>query len=179
VPPSPKSGTPIAPAKELERFRADHARIVADWVVRAGDAYRLAPGTAPPISAEKVLAWARDGRAFILADTRGAPIAYGELNQLNSARSEYWLGHLIVDPALRGMGYGTLLVRQLLRHAFDRLSATRVSLVVFADNEAAVKCYKAAGMYPDGFEQHAFPAYGTSMRLLRMATSDREHSSAS
>lgn len=107
-----------------------------------------------------------------MSDCHPAPVGYGELNLLNDARREFWLGHLIIDPAFRGMGLGVRLTRLLLRRAFVDHAASCVSLVVFPDNAAAVACYRAAGLYPSGFEQHAFEAYGTRERLLRMSATE-------
>jgi len=160
-----------ADALRLVPFEPGLAGRVLSWVRGARDTYWLAPRTRPPLTLEKVLAWGGQGHhAFALVERRRPqPVGYGEVNVLNERRHEYWLGHLIVDPARRGQGLGRRLTELLLRHAFERLAARRVSLVVFPDNAAAVGCYRAAGMRDDGFESHHFAAYGRRVRLLRMA----------
>ena len=156
----------------LDPFEPAHARTVSSWVRTAHDAYLLAPRTPPPITPERVLEWSGPGNAqFLLYESgAGGPVAYGEINELNGSHTEFWLGHLIVDPDRRGEGLGKALTRLLLQRAFRQFGARRASLVVFSDNLCAVACYRAAGLYPDGFEKHDFPPYGTSVRLLRMAT---------
>ena len=156
----------------LEPFMFGHAEIVASWVRTPREAYQLAPRTAPPIDAAKVRGWSAEGHSqLVLCEAgRSGIVGYGELNALHSNRSEFWLGHLIVDPDRRGAGFGLELTRLLLWRAFHRLRARRVSLVVFADNRAAVECYKRAGFCPDGHEVHELPAYGGPARLVRMAT---------
>lgn len=107
----------------------------------------------------------------MLMDGRGTkPVAYGELNVMASRRKEYWLGHLIVDPRKRGGGLGVRLTRLLLERAFLRYVARRVSLVVFPENETAIRCYTKAGLHAEGFETHHFPKPRRSEQLLLMAT---------
>lgn len=104
------------------------------------------------------------------------PLAYGEVNLLDRRRREYWLGHLIVDPAQRGRGLGAALARLLARRAFGELSARRVTLVVFRENRSAIRSYRRAGFIDDGFETHAFPAYDRVEDLLRMRAPPMPHS---
>jgi ribosomal protein S18 acetylase RimI-like enzyme len=158
-------------ALRLTPFEPGMAGRVLSWVRSARDAYWLAPRTRPPLTVQKLLAWGGDGHhCFVLvAPSHAEPLAYGEVNLLNAKRREYWLGHLIVDPQWRRRGLGRRLTELLLRHAFGDLDGKRVSLVVFADNDAAVSCYHAAGMRDDGHETHYFAPYHRRVRLLRMA----------
>lgn len=150
----------------------DHAEVIASWVRSPLEAYHLAPRTAPPIDAAKIRGWSGAGHSQLVLceSSRKEIVGYGEVNELHSNRSEFWLGHLIIDPQLRGSGLGLELTRLLLSRAFRQLRARRVSLVVFADNVSAVECYKRAGFHPDGYELHDLPAYSGAARLLRMVT---------
>lgn len=157
-------------ALRLTPFETRHADRVLSWVRGPREAYWLAPRTKPPLTVEKLRAWARPGRnpLMLVAPDQPEPLAYGELNVLNEQRRDYWLGHLIVDPGQRGRGLGRRLTELLLRRAFNRLAARRVSLVVFPENVAAVACYRSAGMCDDGCEAHYFAVYGRRERLLRL-----------
>lgn len=157
-------------ALRLTAFEARYARRVLSWVCGPREAYWLAPRTRPPLTVDKVLSWSVRGRnpLMLIAPGETEPLAYGEINVLNEKRREYWLGHLIVDPRRRGCGLGRQLTRELLRRAFHRHAAQRVSLVVFADNAAAIGCYRTVGMLEDGFETHYFAPYRRRERLLRL-----------
>ena len=91
-----------------------------------------------------------------------------------------WLGHLVVRPDQRGKGAGQVLVRALLAYASERHLASRVSLIVFPDNTAALKCYRRVGFTIVGEEYHQFGDVGPRRRLLRLEidpthiTPDRE-----
>lgn len=159
------------PRCRLVPFRVAHARQVLAWVASPQEAYWLAPRTRPPLSTRTVLHWQEPGhQAFLLLRSKNdQPVGYGELNELTGQPNRYWLGHLIVDPAHRGHGFGVQLTRLLIERAFYRHGARDVTLVVFPENTAAIACYQTAGMHQAGFETHAFPAYGQTVQLLRMA----------
>ena len=155
----------------LARFEPEWAACVISWVRDAREAYWLAPKTAPPLTPEGLLRWQEPGHApFLLWEMAGTkPVGYGEVNRLNVRQGHYWLGHLVVDPGRRGRGYGVQLTRLLLKEAFARRGARRVTLVVFPENQAALACYRSAGMLDDGYEWHSFPVYGRRECLLRLA----------
>ncbi len=166
---APVTTTSATGAPALRRFDCRNAALVASWVGDAREAEWLAPRTAPPITAEKILNWQEAGRQpFELVREDVAVVGYGELNILRSRPHEYWLGHLLIDPEQRGRGLGTALVRLLLERAFNWHAARRVVLVVFTDNKPAIAAYRAAGMRDDGYESHYFAPYQRDVRLLRM-----------
>ncbi len=160
-----------APTCRLAAFETIWAERVVSWARDPREVYWLAPKTRPPLTVAELLRWREPGHDpyMLLNGGEPAPIAYGELNRLGLTGRQYWLGHLIVDPNERGRGFGLELTRQLLREAFERRGARRVTLVVFPDNQAAIECYRAAGMREDGYEWHTFPAYGRRECLLRFA----------
>ncbi len=54
-------------------------------------------------------------------------------------------GFVIIDPALRGKGYGKELISLGIDYVKDNLTATRIDLGVFENNESARHCYESAG----------------------------------
>lgn len=165
----PSERKPPANSLTLEAFLPRDAAKVLSWVCGDHDAYLLAPRTPPPLTIRKLLQWSGPGRsAYLLEESSGEAVGYGELNLLSGPRRQYWLGHLLIDPARRGAGLGRRLTELLLERAFCDRQASRVALVVFEGNDAARRCYLAAGMVEDGYETHYFPHYGRHVRLLRM-----------
>ena len=59
--------------------------------------------------------------------------------------SEQRLGFVIVDDSKRGKGFGKALVSMAVDYAFLKLGTTKVSLGVFANNPAAIRCYESVG----------------------------------
>ncbi len=154
----------------LAPLSREHAPLIAAWPRSATETFWLAPRTAPPLTAAKVLSWAGAGNEQLSLFERGQekPVGYGELNVLPTGPGEFWLGHLIVDPECRGRGLGTRLTELLLRRAFHVRHAQRVTLVVFPENCTAVAAYRAAGMQDAGYESQYFRAYDRRGILLRM-----------
>ena len=153
----------------LAPFAAMHAFAVAQWAQTA-DLRWLAPNTCPPLTAAKVLAWNKgEGEAFVLL-LRGDPWphGYGELNRMSNRKGHFWIGHIVVRPDRRRRGFGAALVRLLLARAFEHRRADRVSLIVFPDNRAAIRCYDRVGFVKTGEERHPFAGWRTSPRLWRM-----------
>jgi RimJ/RimL family protein N-acetyltransferase len=146
------------------------APVIASWVRDDDELRRLAPSTPPPLTPEKVEAWRRDGGwPMLLFDQRlPEPIGYAELNPMRGDPRHYWLGHVLIEPSLRGGGLGRAFVRLVLRFAETELGARRISLIVFPDNPAALACYRAVGFQAIREERHRFGRSSPRHRLLRM-----------
>ncbi|MGB0714340.1 MAG: GNAT family N-acetyltransferase [Phycisphaerae bacterium] len=152
----------------LVPYSREHAAVIASWVGSAQELFHLAPSTEPPLTAHKVRNWPRPGGvAMTYCDSHGEPTAYGEINPMRNDALHYWLGHIIVAPALRGAGLGSRFMSALFDVAYTDLSARRISLVVFPENMAACRCYERVGMSCCGEEFHRFVSDGPRHRLLR------------
>lgn len=58
---------------------------------------------------------------------------------------EIRLGFVIVDDKIRGKGYGKEMLTLAIQYAFDFVKVKKISLGVFENNEAAIKCYETCG----------------------------------
>jgi RimJ/RimL family protein N-acetyltransferase len=154
-------------------FNPNFAPLMVPWVQTEQELTWLAPGTAPPLTADKVVAWGKPGdRRFLLWKAGlAAPLGYAELNNMPERPNQMWVGHFLVDPAHRGHQYGTRFAQSLLALAFSVLSARDVLLVVFPNNVPAIRCYQRAGMTPMGHERKLFEATGKEHVFLRMGIS--------
>lgn len=54
-------------------------------------------------------------------------------------------GFVIVDPSLRGKGYGKEMLRLGINYVKENLNADKIDLGVFINNESAKRCYEAIG----------------------------------
>ncbi|MBR2914105.1 MAG: GNAT family N-acetyltransferase [Oscillospiraceae bacterium] len=66
-------------------------------------------------------------------------------------------GFVIVDPALRGKGYGKEMLCLGIRYVKENLNAQRIDLGVFADNDSAKHCYEAIGFKEYGRRKCEMP----------------------
>lgn len=74
-------------------------------------------------------------------------VGYITLRTPTDISSEQRLGFVIVDDSKRGKGFGKALVRMAVDYAFSKLGATKVSLGVFENNPAAIRCYESVGFH--------------------------------
>ena len=81
---------------------------------------------------------------FVAFDEQGL-VGFFILRQPGESIHELRFGFVIVDPAKRGKGYGKQMLQLGMRYAYDIYGAKRLTLGVFANNQAALYCYQAAG----------------------------------
>lgn len=72
------------------------------------------------------------------------------------------LGFIIVNPDLRGKGYGKTLIKEAIKYAKDILNATEINLGVFENNESAYYCYKSVGFKEIRKDENVFK-FGNEM----------------
>ena len=151
------------------------APVVASWAREDLELFWLAPKTPPPLTPTKVVAWASpDGRPLLFCsdDSPDGPLGYLELNPMPADWGHFWLGHCVAHPECRGVGIGRRMISLALDLAFHGRRAYRVSLVVFPENEMAVRCYRRAGFIDAGDQWKFFTTTGRQHRMLQM-TIDR------
>lgn len=66
-----------------------------------------------------------------------------------------YISILIGEPCGQNKGYGTEVIKMLVKFAFNQLNAHRVALTVVSENERAIKCYTKAGFVECGREHEA------------------------
>ena len=60
------------------------------------------------------------------------------------------IGRVLVDPARRGGGVGTALMREIVRLGFDDVGLHRLQLAVYDFNQTAIACYQRVGFVIEG-----------------------------
>lgn len=114
-----------------------------------------------PLSAENFGGTLRDlrvrnGDIPFVAFEGGRPVGFF-CYSLHPETNEGLLKFVMVDPALRGQGFGKAMLRLAVEYAFSISKADAVSLRVFTENTGAVKCYEHAGFTEEKTELNAFP----------------------
>ena len=124
-----------------------------------------------PTDAETILSWCRDEKAFyqwsagILGKFPITPyefkfvetlmpftafddtgiVGFFTLRSPQDSTNELRFGFVIINPTLRGKGYGKAMLQLGLKLVFETYGAKRASLGVFENNLPAYHCYKAVG----------------------------------
>lgn len=95
------------------------------------------------------------GSSYVATDDNGKPIGFFAYS-VNTFNNSGFLKFVILDNELRGKGYGTQLLKLVLRYAFDITGVSSVQLNVFDSNNIAKKCYINVGFSEDNFVPNAF-----------------------
>lgn len=98
----------------------------------------------------------RDGSSFAI-EADGKVIGQCALFRFNETGRHCELGITIGDKAYWGRGYGREAVNLLLDYAFRLRNLNRVWLTVLANNERAIRAYRACGFVEEGrLREHAW-----------------------
>ena len=138
----------------LRDYRKEDAPVIAGWIRSEEELYRWSadrfnkyPLYGDDIN-ESYSQQLETGRFFPLTATedRGKVIGhfiirYPKENDDSSVR----IGFVIVNPGIRGKGYGREMMQLAVKYVKDNLTATRVDLGVFDNNPKARKCYESVG----------------------------------
>ena len=93
--------------------------------------------------------------AFVAIDD-GDKVAGFFCYSLNGQNNEGMLKFIVVDPKMRGKGYGKQMLKLALEYAFNISKANSVQLNVFQENISAKKCYESVGFKERNLTSNAF-----------------------
>lgn len=113
--------------------RYDHYPVTADDINNFYDSFRM-----------KDDFW----QMTMLDDTKVA--GHLLMQFLDTEQRHLKFGCIIVDPLIRGKGYGTQMLTLALTYAFTILKVEQVSLGVFENNITAAHCYERLGFQKTG-----------------------------
>lgn len=86
--------------------------------------------------------WGRCGYTFM--DDSHCPVGFCGFS-VNEKECSGFVNFIVLDSSLRGQGYGTKMLKLLLKYAFEIVGVDIVRLNVFDSNVGARKCYEKVG----------------------------------
>lgn len=95
------------------------------------------------------------GCAYVATKDAGEQVGFFVLS-VNVSNNSGFLKFVIVNDELRGKGYGTQMIKLMLRFAFDIAGVSSVQLNVFDINDSARRCYSNVGFIQDDIVTNAF-----------------------
>ena len=138
----------------LRAYTKEDSPVIAKWIRSETELYQWSAshfGFFPllPCSIDEHYAPSlKTGRFIPLTgvDDGGKPVAHLFIKYPNeNDDSLVRFGFVVVDPEMRGKGYGRELIRLAIDYVRNNLSATRISLGVFENNPNANHLYKTMG----------------------------------
>ena len=85
--------------------------------------------------------------AYVYADEHDRPLGFF-VYTVNGQDKSGFVRFIVVDNTSRGKGYGSDMLRKLLRFAYENTGVSSVKLIVFDANAAAMRCYRKVGFAP-------------------------------
>ena len=82
--------------------------------------------------------------AYVYADENDHPVGVF-IYTVNKQDKSGFMRFIMVDNTVRGKGYGTAMLRELQRFAYEKTDVNSLRLIVLDVNIAARKCYEKAG----------------------------------
>ena len=104
---------------------------------------------------------------FTACDETAKPVGHMLMRFLDEEHKKIRFGFVIVDCKLRGKGYGKEMLLMAAKYALEFLRAEEITLGVFANNEKAYHCYKAAGFEEFG-ERTKYTIDGEEWECIEM-----------
>lgn len=138
---------------------------------------RLARHRSAPLSGDEVERLVRDrfATAQVLAFALYERVGDGEqligsctLANLDVENGSATFHLMIGESTARGRGLGSEATRLVVRFAFEALGLHRLSLTLFAFNEAALRCYTSAGFAEEGRMRDAISRDGRRWDEIQM-----------
>ena len=150
----------------LREYKQEDAGIIAGWLRSEEELYRWSADrfNKYPLSGDDInenyAPQIETGRFFPLTavDDQGAVIGHFIIRYpREDDNSSVRFGFVILDPSLRGKGYGKEMLRLGIEYVRERLFASRIDLGVFENNEGARRCYEAVGFREYGRRECEMP----------------------
>lgn len=108
------------------------------------------------------------GYGFMATEDDGTPGGFF-CYSVNAADNSGFLKFVVLDPGLRGRGWGTRMMKLALKYAFEITGVLRVRINVFDVNQGARRCYEKAGFVLEETEEGACRYGGEEWGRCRMA----------
>jgi RimJ/RimL family protein N-acetyltransferase len=105
----------------------------------------------------------------------GKPIGHISLGSINRENGTARMCRVLIgESMMHGKGIGLLMVKEIVRIAFEQLKLHKVSLAVFDFNVAAIKLYEKAGFTTEGVIREACRIGEDYWSYYEMSILDRE-----
>lgn len=129
----------------IRPYKATDADTILSWCRNEKAFYQWTAGILGnyPIT-PKAFKFVESLMPFTAFDETGI-VGFFTLRNPGNSLDELRFGFVIVNPDIRGKGYGKAMLQLGLKFAFEIYGAKRVSLGVFENNPSAYYCYKAVG----------------------------------
>jgi len=150
----------------LREYKQEDAGIIAGWLRSEEELYRWSADrfNKYPLSGDDInenyAPQMETGRFIPLTavDDQGDVVGHFIIRYpREDDNSSVRFGFVILNPSLRGKGYGKEMLRLGIEYVREHLVVSRIDLGVFENNEGARRCYEAVGFREYGRRECEMP----------------------
>lgn len=116
----------------------------------------------------------KNGWLMTALDESGIPVGHFIMRLADYEADTVRLGFIVVNPNIRGKGYGRQMMEQALAYAFGILGMKKVSLGVFENNPKAKACYESVGFKEKEYMPEYLNYKGTAYAAWEMEAERNE-----
>jgi RimJ/RimL family protein N-acetyltransferase len=164
----------------LRPFKISDAEYLINWVGEERQFTMWSAGKFEyPLTKEQLIKYKEiyendeHGWIFTALDEIGKPVGHFIMRMVDYQKQSVHLGFIIVNPEIRGKGYGKEMVSLGVKYAFEILKVKRVTLKVFENNPAAHSCYKSIGLSDEKYHEGLFTYKDEKWGLYDMAIENK------
>ena len=161
----------------LRPYKDCDAATIVSWIKNeyafrqwSADRYDHYPITAEDLNAHYHDTDSNDGFYAMTAYDETGVVGHMTMRFTDEAKTSLRFGFVIVDPEIRGKGYGKGMLQLAMKMGYEILKAEEITLGVFENNPAAYYCYKAAGFVDVPMEEEEYyHVLGEDWKCLELA----------
>lgn len=141
----------------LREHRMEEVETLKRWMNNQEIARQLRGGGMHPFSLEQEREWVQNNAGvrekeghFAVETLDGRLIGGCSYHAMDLRNQHCYVGWFLGDAVMRGKGYGSDMIRTLLKICFTELNMRKVSLMVFEHNAQAIRLYERLGFVREG-----------------------------
>jgi RimJ/RimL family protein N-acetyltransferase len=110
----------------------------------------------------------------VIENDTGNVVGHISLGGISRKNNSARISRVFVAPESTGKGYGTAMIKAVLKIGFETLGLHRIALGVYTHNKAAIKCYQNAGMQIEGITRECLLYNNSYWSLAEMSILENE-----
>lgn len=160
----------------LRPYKACDANFITKWTQKeyafrqwSADRYSKYPITARDMNAYYAKDHENDTIWGMTAFDETGVIGHLTMRFTDKEKTIIRFGFVIVDSQKRGQGYGKEMLSLAISYAFNCVKIDKITLGVFENNTAAIRCYQAAGFRITVLEEpEQYECLGENWKCIEM-----------
>ncbi|WP_321990769.1 GNAT family protein [Marispirochaeta aestuarii] len=158
----------------LEKFDQENIPQLLSWLEKSDAKFLLqfaGPRYKFPLNEEQLMESLKSKDYMLLkaidTETRRI-IGHCQFMRIDTKQSKASIGRILIDPEIRGNGFGLQLINEMKIYAKEELELSKIDLRVFDFNTSAFRCYLKAGFIETSVHENHIPEFNETWKSITM-----------